>query len=53
MPEIKNPLLATATITGRVCHTPEVRAFCDGKTLAGLYWYEQFLAGRIDRIAAV
>ena len=26
---------------------------CDGKTLAGLYWYEQFLAGRIERIAAV
>ena len=34
MPEIKNPMLATATITGRVCHTPEVKAFGDGKSLA-------------------
>jgi single-stranded DNA-binding protein len=33
MPEIKNPMLATATLTGRVCHTPEVKAFGDGKTL--------------------
>lgn len=34
MPEIKNPMLATATFTGRVCHTPEVKPFGDGKTLA-------------------
>jgi single-stranded DNA-binding protein len=34
MPEIKNPMLATATITGRACHSPEVKAFGDGKMLA-------------------
>ena len=34
MPEIKNPMLANATITGRVCHTPEVKAYGDGKMLA-------------------
>ncbi len=34
MPEIKNPMTAWAVIQGRVCHSPEVKAFGDGKMLA-------------------
>ena len=32
--ELRNPMTAWAIIQGRVCHTPEVKPFGDGKTLA-------------------